>query len=276
MSAIQLNIIENRGFLFNTNDYMTLRTEHRIVGTLIGCNVNNPRSNAIGGLPAVFSEIEVRFLVEKGLVSLRRNSGLRAPPAPECVQQYRSFLDAQLQDQRRILKKRKVGELEENLEKIMSGQRQKLLKSGVKEADVVLDREKILQDKINEIPELSRENLLVQIPTEHMFRGSEEESVILPPFSRMDELKYKVFSSLWEKGVFVTSGSTFGGDFLIYPSDPLLVHASHVVHVLEDSEVDSRKFVACNRLCVGVKKSCMFAYEDTSGKIIYLTSQFIT
>uniref|UniRef100_A0A1B0DJ44 tRNA-splicing endonuclease subunit Sen34 n=1 Tax=Phlebotomus papatasi TaxID=29031 RepID=A0A1B0DJ44_PHLPP len=274
---ISLNLIGNRGFLFNGNDYLTLRTEHRIVGNLIGCDVNNPRSTAIGGLPAIFSPIEVRFLVEKGFAVIRNTSDLKQPPTEEISQQYSKFLDNQLQEQREILRKRKISELQDNLEKIVQGKRKKLLKSGLREEDINLDSGKILQEEIDKIPELQLENLLIQTPTEHPFprmREETRETQELPEFQEEEELKYQVFCDLWEKGNFLTSGSTFGGDFLIYPSDPLIVHASQVVHVLKESQMDTRKFISCNRLCVGVKKSCVFAYREPSGSIAYLTSQW--
>ncbi|KAI8839785.1 hypothetical protein BJ741DRAFT_662682 [Chytriomyces cf. hyalinus JEL632] len=44
--------------------------------------------------------------------------------------------------------------------------------------------------------------------------------------------KFKVFENLWERGYFLTSAVKFGGDFLLYPGDPLLHHASHVVVVV--------------------------------------------
>ncbi|KAJ3229068.1 tRNA-splicing endonuclease subunit Sen34 [Chytriomyces hyalinus] len=44
--------------------------------------------------------------------------------------------------------------------------------------------------------------------------------------------KFKVFENLWERGYFLTSAVKFGGDFLLYPGDPLLHHASHVVVIV--------------------------------------------
>ena len=37
------------------------------------------------------------------------------------------------------------------------------------------------------------------------------------PSSEMEKLRYKVFRELWEQGYYLTSGSKFGGDFLVYP-----------------------------------------------------------
>uniref|UniRef100_A0A1B0CSR0 tRNA-splicing endonuclease subunit Sen34 n=1 Tax=Lutzomyia longipalpis TaxID=7200 RepID=A0A1B0CSR0_LUTLO len=270
-NKIHLNLIQNRGFIFNADDYMKIRTKHRIIGNLIGCPVNNPRNTSIGGLPGIFSPIEVRFLIERGFVNLQKAPG---KPSEGTINQYREFSEKQLQEQREILRRKKISELEGNLEKIVAGKRRKALKSGSGAANTPLDPQSILQEEIGRIPKLQRENLLIQIPTEYPFARENSFQRDSPRLSERDELKYRVFCNLWDRGNFITSGSTFGGDFLIYPSDPLLVHASHVVHVLERSDIDSKNFIACNRLCIGVKKSCILAFEGASGEIVYLTSHW--
>lgn len=248
---------------------MTIRTKHRVVGNLIGCNVNNPRSTAIHGLPAVFSPIEVKFMVQKGFVELRKSCGHENVHTEEIVQEYREFSERQLEEQRVILKRKKISELEMNLDKIVAGKRRKKPKSCTDD----INPQRVLQDEIDKIPKLQKENLLIQTPTEYPFTRNYEVLQDVP-LKQEDELKYKVFSHFCNMGKFLTSGSTFGGDFLVYPSDPLLVHASHVVHVLEKGDIDSKKFIAANRLCVGVKKTCIFAFEESPGKISCITTQW--
>ena len=46
-----------------------------------------------------------------------------------------------------------------------------------------------------------------------------EEAVWTFPSTDMEKLKYKVFCDLWEKGHFLTAGSKFGGDFLVYAGE---------------------------------------------------------
>lgn len=41
-----------------------------------------------------------------------------------------------------------------------------------------------------------------------------------------------VFESLWRKGWTLSNGLKFGGDYLVYKGDPILVHSSHIVHVV--------------------------------------------
>lgn len=94
----------------------------------------------------------------------------------------------------------------------------------------------------------------------------------------LDQLKYRIFCDLWERGKWITSGETFGGDFLIYPGEPLYFHASHIVHVLNAS--DSKKIpvsslVTKGRMSVVVNKFCLLAYESIDTKEIqYQTVQW--
>lgn len=75
-------------------------------------------------------------------------------------------------------------------------------------------------------------------------------------------LKFRVFKDLWERGATVTSGESFGGDFLIYPGDPLYFHASHIVNVIESGTISPVALMGCGRMSVSVNKKCIFAFLD--------------
>lgn len=81
--------------------------------------------------------------------------------------------------------------------------------------------------------------------------------------------KFRVFKDLWERGATITSGESFGGDFLIYPGDPMLFHASHIVHVIESGDISPVTMMTCGRLAVNVNKLCLFAVLDAN-EICYL------
>lgn len=118
------------------------------------------------------------------------------------------------------------------------------------------------EKNIDKSRSFTESDLLYQVPTECPFRSAvvdDSDDVSLPT---PDPVKYKVFLDLWKRKYFITNGHSFGGDFLIYPHDPIVCHASHVIHVLDTPHVSIRDFITVNRLCVGVKKECVFAYLD--------------
>lgn len=96
---------------------------------------------------------------------------------------------------------------------------------------------------------------------------------------RLDPFKYRVFCDLWGKGNYITTGATFGGDFLVYPGEPLHFHASHIVHVLCDDEAKSmasRTFITRTRLSVNVNKLCTFVYKQPENNdLCYQTVQWM-
>lgn len=80
-----------------------------------------------------------------------------------------------------------------------------------------------------------------------------------------------MFKDLWEHGATITSGESFGGDFLVYPGDPLCFHASHIVHVIESGNISPATMMSCGRLSVNVNKQCLFAVLDVDrNEICYL------
>lgn len=95
----------------------------------------------------------------------------------------------------------------------------------------------------------------------------------------LNQLKYRVFCNLWEKGKWITSGDTFGGDFLVYPGDPLYFHASHIVHVLNDDvskRIPINLLIARGRMSVTVNKFCVFAYlNQQNNEIKYQTVEWM-
>jgi tRNA-splicing endonuclease subunit Sen34 len=69
-----------------------------------------------------------------------------------------------------------------------------------------------------------------------------------------------VFADLWEQGLFVTCGSKFGGNFLVYVADPRTCHAHAVVKVLPaDAMLRPVELASFGRMCTMVKKTPLLA-----------------
>eukprot|EP01125_Pyxidicula_operculata_P009707 TRINITY_DN3185_c0_g1_i1.p1 TRINITY_DN3185_c0_g1~~TRINITY_DN3185_c0_g1_i1.p1 ORF type:complete len:272 (-),score=63.41 TRINITY_DN3185_c0_g1_i1:929-1744(-) len=72
--------------------------------------------------------------------------------------------------------------------------------------------------------------------------------------------RFLVFQDLWEKNYYITEGSKFGGDFLLYPNEPSNFHASHIVVVLNETEEKMvEEIIAMVRCSVTVKKKLIIA-----------------
>jgi tRNA splicing endonuclease len=75
-------------------------------------------------------------------------------------------------------------------------------------------------------------------------------------------LRCRVFHDLWCKGWYVSSGSKFGADFLLYKGDPLCVHADWIVHIRAvDERFPISDLVASTRVSASAKKGMILASE---------------
>ncbi|XP_060877988.1 tRNA-splicing endonuclease subunit Sen34 isoform X2 [Metopolophium dirhodum] len=63
-NVIDIHMINNKGFIWNANDWCILRTTHRVLGSLIGTLPSTPRQEDQNGLPCLLLPEEVRLLVE--------------------------------------------------------------------------------------------------------------------------------------------------------------------------------------------------------------------
>ncbi|EQC41485.1 hypothetical protein SDRG_01452 [Saprolegnia diclina VS20] len=84
-------------------------------------------------------------------------------------------------------------------------------------------------------------------------------------------LHHRVFEDLWSQGFYITSGSKFGGDFLIYNADPVTTHASAIIFVLVSATLSPQDIVGYGRLARAVKKNCVLAYLNQRRCLSYTT-----
>ncbi|MGH0165060.1 UNVERIFIED_CONTAM: hypothetical protein FKN15_004550 [Acipenser sinensis] len=82
---------------------------------------------------------------------------------------------------------------------------------------------------------------------------------------------------LWQQGYYITSAGKFGGDYLIYPGDPLRFHAHFIaVCVPIKSESPISDFLCLARLGANVKKTILLCSpsETESEGVIYTSIQW--
>eukprot|EP00056_Hartaetosiga_gracilis_P021514 m.24665 g.24665 ORF g.24665 m.24665 type:complete len:241 (+) comp9122_c0_seq13:341-1063(+) len=83
------------------------------------------------------------------------------------------------------------------------------------------------------------------------------------PFTLEEERQCKVYSDLVMKGYFLTGGIKFGGDFLVYPGDPIRFH-SHFVAIITDKTdlLHPLDLVAMGRLGTTPRKKHTYKYIE--------------
>ncbi|KAM3655972.1 tRNA-splicing endonuclease subunit Sen34 [Ammospiza maritima maritima] len=87
------------------------------------------------------------------------------------------------------------------------------------------------------------------------------------------ERRFRVFRELWGRGLHVTPGGKFGGDFLVYPGPPSLFHAGAVALCPCSSRAQPLgALLAAARLGTSVRKSLLLCSAPPPGGAMAVTA----
>lgn len=104
-----------------------------------------------------------------------------------------------------------------------------------------------------------------------------EAGIWLYPSTLQERARYGVFRDLWEKGYYMGGGIKFGGEYLVYPGDPLRYHSHFVASVIEapDAALRPMEIVAHGRLGTGTKKAHLLCeWNDETQVVSYLSVEW--
>ncbi|KAK0082033.1 hypothetical protein PV325_011179 [Microctonus aethiopoides] len=285
---IDLALSNGQVFVWNAEDWLTLRKDYRITGELVGCLPSLPRQEIFHGLPLLLSPEEVTLLLEKKIARLVELPCLQQKPSSDLMKAFNSYRKKMLIEQEECLVETRKAQIVELMDKIVDGKRRKLLglKSTKKELrkplddntaeaikNVEIDRDALFAEEMKKIPKLDPAEALVQIHTAYPWTKKEDirEAEWNYPQSPEDKLRCRVYKDLWEKEFYITPGDKFGGDFLVYPGDPIMFHSQFVVQCKDKNEditildLSGQCRVACH-----VRKTMLYAYlSDDEQNIIY-------
>ena len=272
-------------FIWNEQDAMKLRKEHRVCGVAIGSLPRKPWQNTAFSLPLMVMTVEVRLCLTKGFAVLKAFSSETLDTSKEgeaSNQAFRLKRKQQEDDQIRIFKREKLeksklyygrkkakkdkrqwmkmrGDDEEELEKVVSEE----LCSNVtenKDIETISDEDRRYYDHSIRVhvPTSCTERLLVSCQFNY-------------PQGPKDENFFSVYYDLWMKGYYITSAEKFGGDFLVYSGDPLRYHSKFIVIVMDSKDtLTPQQLVVHGRLGSAVKKTVVLASVDE--KCVFYTS----
>uniref|UniRef100_A0A8D2L9L4 tRNA-splicing endonuclease subunit Sen34 n=1 Tax=Varanus komodoensis TaxID=61221 RepID=A0A8D2L9L4_VARKO len=289
---IRIQILEGKAFVWNYADARQIREEHRIVGTLVGALARKPRQNVWLGLPLQLLPEEAQLLVERGLAILfKKPASQHLGRDPDQVslpvlllrgkktESYREQLQLAAEQRRAVL-----GTL---AQRIAQGRAKKRRQKG-EEGGEPLKRPHFFPDPPPNPADLEpsfvlpQESMMVQLPTERAHPGQEEvvdwrlPSQDWPYAGQEDhEMRCCIFRNLWERGYYITSGGKFGGDFLVYPGDPMRFHAHYIALCIpKDAPLSLQDVVSAGRLGTNVKKTVLLCSVDQDGTAIYTSLQW--
>ncbi|XP_008115448.1 tRNA-splicing endonuclease subunit Sen34 [Anolis carolinensis] len=275
---IRIHVLEGKALVWNYADVRRIREEHRIVGTLFGALARKPRQNVRLGLPLQLLPEEARLLLENGLAILCKNPA--SPALGEDTSQevavYQKELEENYQEQCRLAAEQRKALLDTLAERIAQGRAKKRQREGEEEES----SSKLAEPEPSFV--LPRDSMMVQLPTERINPGQEVvvdwrvPSKDWPYAGQPDhEAHYRIFRNLWERGFYVTSGSKFGGNFLVYPGDPMRFHAHYIaLCVPRDTPLSLCDIISAGRLGSNVKKTVLLCSADEDGTVVYTSLQW--
>ncbi|EHB18872.1 tRNA-splicing endonuclease subunit Sen34 [Heterocephalus glaber] len=89
------------------------------------------------------------------------------------------------------------------------------------------------------------------------------------------ELRYSIYRDLWERGFFLSAAGKFGGDFLVYPGDPLRFHAHYIAQCwAPEDPIPLQDLVSAGRLGTSVRKTLLLCSPQPDGKVAYTSLQW--
>ncbi|CAI9721984.1 tRNA-splicing endonuclease subunit Sen34 [Octopus vulgaris] len=234
--VIKIYIDGDVGLVWNNEDVMLLRKQHRIVGTLVGALPRAPCQNNLLGLPLQLSPEEVSVLLEKEVFPNKLS--------PEEIQAYEEQRHQSYTEQIPLYQQERRMDTIRNLSNIVKGKKAKRNQQlehqkqlGMEIDDTEFEKEVEIDVDEIKIPPIDEKNSVVQIFTENPWiNRTYKEAEWTFPSNAMQNLRYRVFKEFWEQGYFLTHGSKFGGDFLVYPGDPARYHSFFIVRCVKQTE----------------------------------------
>ncbi|KAI6131866.1 hypothetical protein EDD17DRAFT_1478101 [Pisolithus thermaeus] len=306
---IPLRVSNKKAYVWDVDDVAKLRSRHGICGMLTGTLPHLSQQNVFLGVPLLLMPEEVVFLVEKGLACLVDDKNAHHDPEPSHLAKWDSSRLKAIKHQLALaeeereakehqyttmteeaIRKRKERE-QKRASAASSPNDQSRSSSEPAENPLAYDNPGALFDKQRgqDSSGASRAGITGANYTVHInapssqlewYQQSLHSFTTLPsareagiwdyPTSPEERARCAVFRDLREKGYYLGIGIKFGGDYLVYPGDPLRYHSHFVASVIASprTPLQPMEIVAHGRLGTGTKKSHLLCEWDEKNDIV--------
>lgn len=275
---IQLNVSNGNVFVWNAKDWLELRENHRIIGNLVGCLASIPRQESFQGLPLTLLPEEAALLIENRLAKIVTYKDVTPDIAKSVKEKYEEYQDRIKQEQISYYEEERKKQIVSMIDRIIEGKRRKVITAkGKKDLEACakiddIDKESILKTELEKASSVPITNTLIQTFTADVWTADSVSDDVEWSFPKTvsDRLRYLTFKDLWSKGYYITSGQKFGGDFLVYPGDPVKFHAQFIVVCMEEeAELTTSDLVTYGRLGSSTRKTFVIATISETSCVTY-------
>ena len=260
-SLIRVTQSHGNYYVWDACDALRLRREFRIIGFHVGCVPAASLQPNTCGLPLQLMQEELGLLVFLRAASITRID--RSKPEASLLQDFAHYRNRIASDYLSLSLEEKAHQILKNKDSIIAKYRMK------ETNDKAKSDEEIIEERMDTIikGENRNDKAPVQVHTSCPFKPFIVDTAV--PKSHLFDIKYHVYKDLWDRGFFITSGSKFACDFLVYESDPVICHSKFMVVCLDcslkgSSLKDSLSSQIKGRLSVQVNKRLVFAFVKMS------------
>lgn len=225
--------------------------------------------------PLLLSKFEIRLLLENDAVTVSGISDRSDPTVlSQAADRYTLHQKKAFETFSRLCFDEKLAHIESNKAAIVQKFRER------NDVGFASD-EQILKEKISRIEPVTFQCLPVQMLTESPFHEFKKPLIVKGSdigMSRPEEIKYQAFRQVWRAGYYLTAGTKFACDFLVYETDPCVCHAKYMLFAREtEDEISALEILLKGRLSVQVAKEPVFAVvrlnesgPESSARITFL------
>ncbi|KAF7304615.1 tRNA-splicing endonuclease subunit Sen34 [Mycena kentingensis (nom. inval.)] len=290
-SRIPLRIANKKAYVWDVQDIAALRSQHRICGLFTGTLPHLSQQNLFLGVPMVLMPEEVVLLVENDVVVLIDDPKAHIVPSANQLRRWGTDdkESARLQASQAAAAAKETPALsEEAVRKRKERELKRAAKAKAQSDDLLVLQAEPPRPLTPSQPE---PQYTVVIPASASsfewyndvdcgyttLVSAKEAGIWDYPSTLQERAKCGVFRDLWEQGMFLGIGIKFGGDYLVYPGDPLRYHAHFSASVLESptAALTPMEIVAHGRLGTVTKKAHLLCgWDDEQRKVSYLTIEW--
>uniref|UniRef100_A0A672YE96 tRNA-splicing endonuclease subunit Sen34 n=1 Tax=Sphaeramia orbicularis TaxID=375764 RepID=A0A672YE96_9TELE len=266
--VVAVSLVDSTPLLWRMQDLRAVRGQG-LVGALVGSLARVPRQNGRMGRPLQLLQEEQRLLGEQGAIAMatrKQVSEERRSLVFESFDSYRSY--------------------EEQTVLALEDKKSSLLRAMTTPTPHTESKHVALRGHLETLDHhftFPRSGLAVQLSTARAgLTYCPEDRVYLQadrsprgPVSPQSEAKYQVFRDLRGRGFYLTSAGKFGGDFLVYPGDPLRFHSHFIAICLSlDESMCLLDVLTVARLGSNVKKTVLLCSATPEGGVVYTSLQW--
>ncbi|TFK54843.1 tRNA-intron endonuclease catalytic domain-like protein [Heliocybe sulcata] len=292
---IQLRVSNNKAYVWDVDDIATLRSKHHICGVLTGTLPHLSQQNVFLGIPLLLLPEEVVLLVENEAAVLVDDPSAHHTPTPAALETWNTERKKAMQEQIALVGAKEAKEAGRGMTEAAIRKRREREEKRAKAKEASSVAEGIIpQDTVPapeppaastpdrpSTPSSSSYTYPLPIPSATLYPwydpsantyttvpSAQRAGIWTYPSTLLERARCAVFRDLHDKGYFMGVGIKFGGDFLVYPGDPLRYHSHFVATVIESpvSTLMPMEIVAHGRLGTATKKAHLLCGWDEEKK----------